>query len=155
MQKKSPPPETEGILDVNGAVKLAPSILAADFARLGEQVAQPGQAGADGIHIDVMDGHSVPNIGTPIVQSLRRVTHLVLRQRCGVERIESVHKAEEERPEGVKNLRTDNMISDRVLHKLGVGLYIQSFLNLLLMKGNRFRAQAQRVRYLLRRPPLS
>jgi ribulose-phosphate 3-epimerase len=62
------------------AVKLAPSILAADFARLGEQVAQAERAGASRIHVDIMDGHFVPNLsmGAPIVKSLRAVTRLPL-----------------------------------------------------------------------------
>lgn len=68
-------------------IKLAPSILSADFARLGEQVAEAEKAGADRIHVDVMDGHFVPNItiGPPVVQSLRKVTRLPLEAHLMIE----------------------------------------------------------------------
>jgi ribulose-phosphate 3-epimerase len=61
-------------------IELAPSILSADFARLGEQVRAAGQGGAAVIHVDIMDGHFVPNltIGPPVVKSLRKATDLPL-----------------------------------------------------------------------------
>src|SRR5271156_886401 len=61
-------------------IEIAPSILAANFAKLGEEVRIVEEAGADVIHVDIMDGHFVPNLslGIPVVASLRKATRLPL-----------------------------------------------------------------------------
>ena len=71
-------------------IQIAPSILSADFARLGDQVIEAEAAGADLVHIDVMDGHFVPNItvGPLVVRALRPLTHLPLHVHLMIEQPE-------------------------------------------------------------------
>ena len=68
-------------------VRIAPSIISADFSRLGEHVAEVTRAGADYIHVDVMDGHFVPNItlGPVVIEGIRASTHLPLNVHLQIE----------------------------------------------------------------------
>ncbi len=71
-------------------VRIAPSVLSADLGRLRDQVAAAAEGGADWIHVDVMDGHFVPNLtfGAPLIRALKRVTDLPLDVHLMVERPE-------------------------------------------------------------------
>jgi ribulose-phosphate 3-epimerase len=76
-------------------IKIAPSILSADFARLADAIAEAEAGGADWIHVDCMDGHFVPNltIGAPVVKALRKETRLPLDVHLMIEKPENLIEA--------------------------------------------------------------
>lgn len=80
---------------MSSAVKIAPSILSADFARLADALKQAEAGGADWIHVDVMDGHFVPNltIGPPVVKALKKETSLPLDVHLMIEKPENLIEA--------------------------------------------------------------
>ena len=98
-------------------IKIAPSILSADFSRLGEQIAEVSKAGADYIHVDVMDGNFVPNItiGSPVVASLRSKTNLPLDIHLMIEQPE---KHISQFTEAGANIITVHVEVSRHLHRL-------------------------------------
>jgi ribulose-phosphate 3-epimerase len=102
-------------------VKIAPSILSADFLRLGEQIKAIEQAGADRVHIDVMDGRFVPNItmGIPVVKSLRRGTRLPFEVHLMIEQPENFLQAFSEAGSDILIVQEENSIHlDRTLQAI-------------------------------------
>ena len=99
------------------SIRIAPSVLSADFGRLGEQVLEAVEGGADSIHLDVMDGHFVPNLtfGPPVIQALRTQTDAAFDVHMMVENPERYIPA---LAEARVNLMTVHVEAVRHLHRV-------------------------------------
>ena len=114
------------------SIRIAPSILSANFAALGEEIRKVEDAGAQLIHVDVMDGHFVPNItiGPPVVESIRKVTKLPLDVHLMISDPDKYIPAFAEAGADMLTVHTEATIHlDRTLnfirsHKAGVGVSI-------------------------------
>ena len=122
-------------------IKISPSILSADFSQLGNEIKRLEEAGADMIHVDVMDGHFVPNltIGPPVIKSLRKYTNLIFDVHL---MISPVHKYIKDfadaganiitiHPEATENLKESINLIRSLNKKVGVSLNPNSEIDLI------------------------
>ena len=126
---------------MSSLIKISPSILSADFSRLGEEIVALEKAGADYIHIDVMDGHFVPNItiGPEVIKRLRPITKLTFDVHLMIAPVDNFIKDFADagadiitfHPEATKNVSETINLIKKLGKKVGISLKPKSQINLI------------------------